>query len=556
MKKTKTHPLPRPDDLAEGLNALSLADKKATEKPPYLPPRVENLDGLSLADKRLADLPPCVEKLKGLSLADKEPADLPPLIQDLNRLSIADKQPAQKKHSALPPQTRCDLVENRNARSLAGKKLAEKKLPPAINAEVDSHRHPLASRLPIVNQSARLAVPPEATIVPSNQKETPIPRSAPQGIPTKLALAPHTAVISPRQHSDSIPSPGAALKLSRSAVTRPAEPVLNITPSRARIISSAPCLKAAKSCPRQKKEKKAATARCSGMTQAGKHCLKKSKIPVTYSHLNPMPALYCYHHKPRDPQMLITRWQRSFYVQQAFGGETWAEFSDYIPGCLQIDTQLALRVEMAKKPASDDGPGYIYVFEMRDPKRSNVIQLKVGHTRADDLTKSLDQSDGQNEQPTSKARNILRGWWPGTVEDEDGTGGSLPKGNIKAGDPNPFCHLVKRLVHIELSDLSLYEPYNRYPNWQDKTFILPLGADAASPASTIKEPCFDCGVPHGEIFSFRHPKGRYNGKEWSQIVKPVIERWGEFVNKYHGNSLPGRTTDSDRANLAGSTKGL
>jgi hypothetical protein len=38
---------------------------------------------------------------------------------------------------------------------------------------------------------------------------------------------------------------------------------------------------------------------------------------------------------------------------------------------------------------------------------------------------------------------------------------------------------------------------------------------------------------HQEIFSFeRVTEGRYEGKEWEDIVKPVIEKWGGFVEAY------------------------
>lgn len=164
-------------------------------------------------------------------------------------------------------------------------------------------------------------------------------------------------------------------------------------------------------------------------------------------------------------------------------------------------------MEKATSPA--DVPGYIYTFEIRgnviwyafvsripvhgciafvDPKRPNVIQLKVG--RAVNLTKRLDQWD---RQCGSKVQ-IPRGWWPGTVEDNDGTGGSLLKGNIKAGDPGPFCHRVERLVHIELSDLSLHAPYLN-PGWPNSTSDPPSGAGGthSSKKTTIKETtCRDC----------------------------------------------------------------
>ena len=37
---------------------------------------------------------------------------------------------------------------------------------------------------------------------------------------------------------------------------------------------------------------------------------------------------------------------------------------------------------------------------------------------------------------------------------------------------------------------------------------------------------------HKEIFSFPRANGRYKGKEWEEIVKPVIEKWGGFVEAY------------------------
>jgi len=36
-----------------------------------------------------------------------------------------------------------------------------------------------------------------------------------------------------------------------------------------------------------------------------------------------------------------------------------------------------------------------------------------------------------------------------------------------------------------------------------------------------------------KIFSFeRVREGRYEGKEWEEIVKPVIEKWGGFVEAF------------------------
>lgn len=86
-----------------------------------------------------------------------------------------------------------------------------------------------------------------------------------------------------------------------------------------------------------------------------------------------------------------------------------------------------------------------------DPKTPEYIKLKVG--RAVNLVKRIDQ---WGKQCGSKEQ-VLRGWWPGTVEpDSDGPGGgvSLMKGRVHAGEQGAWCHRVERLVHLELADLA------------------------------------------------------------------------------------------------------
>jgi len=162
---------------------------------------------------------------------------------------------------------------------------------------------------------------------------------------------------------------------------------------------------------------------------------------------------------------------------------------------------------MEKAASPSDVPGYIYTFEIRgwsfcpskichhlstfvlDPKRPSIIQLKVG--RAVNLVKRLDQWD---KQCGSKVQ-IVRGWWPGTVEDDsdDGTNGSLLKGNIKAGEPGPLCHRVERLVHIELADLVVHTPYldPKFPK-VDNSDSSPSGVGSPAPKKVTMKPCPDC----------------------------------------------------------------
>lgn len=188
-----------------------------------------------------------------------------------------------------------------------------------------------------------------------------------------------------------------------------------------------------------------------------------------------------------------------------------------------------------------------------DQKRPSEIQLKVG--RAVNLVKRLDQWDKQCGSKTQ----IVRGWWPGTVEDDsddDGTNGSLLKGSIKAGEPGPLCHRVERLVHIELADLVVHTPYlnPKFPK-VDNPNMSSSGVGSSTPKKAVMKPCPDCeqsvyllqwpsmnfDIGHGlgdaihrEIFIFPRPeKGRYKGREWELLVKPVIEKWGKFVSEYY-----------------------
>ncbi|OAX40337.1 hypothetical protein K503DRAFT_687731 [Rhizopogon vinicolor AM-OR11-026] len=266
------------------------------------------------------------------------------------------------------------------------------------------------------------------------------------------------------------------------------------------------------------------TAQCSSMTKAGKQCSRQVKLPSTHSHIDPTPVVYCHQH--RDAMYTA---QTGFYVRQK-GKED--RFADYIPPYLQRDTQLALRVEMEKAASLADVPGYIYTYEIRDPKRPSVIQLKVGRTV--NLAKRLDQWDKQ----CGSKMQIVRGWWPVTVEndsDDDGTNGSLLKGSLKAGEPGPLCHRVERLVHIELADLVVHMPYlnPKFPKI-DNSDLSSSGVGSPTPKKSVMKPCPDCGTIHREIFAFPRPeKGRYKGREWDLLVKPVIEKWGKFVSEYY-----------------------
>jgi hypothetical protein len=138
---------------------------------------------------------------------------------------------------------------------------------------------------------------------------------------------------------------------------------------------------------------------------------------------------------------------------------------------------------------------------------------------------------------------ILRGFWPGGMDKS----GVPMKGLVQAGPKGPWCHRVERLVHIELADLVEHAPYleRGYPNVSANKEVK-KGAkrdvkrcpDCMFCAGTVVDDMFKRlislgNTKHQEIFSFeRVTEGRYKGKEWEEIVKPVIEKWGGFVEGY------------------------
>ncbi|KAF9244252.1 hypothetical protein BU15DRAFT_42145 [Melanogaster broomeanus] len=314
---------------------------------------------------------------------------------------------------------------------------------------------------------------------------------------------------------DSPLSPTANAEPSISAYA-PSRPTPNVTPARQRSTSDPPL---PTSSPR--------TAQCSGMKKSDERCKNPVKLPPTHPHLGPTLAVYCHIHK-KD---MIT--MSGFYVQRPGRADKFVDFNDYIPKYLQADTQARLRQHMEKPPSSADESGYIYAFEIRDSKRPDVIQIKVG--RAGVLNKRLHQwskACGSQEQ-------ILRGWWPRTVESDDVTA-SLITGNIEPGRSGLFSHHVERLVHLELADLSVHLPYLE-PDWPNSN----KSDESLSAASNViasrrktrrvpAKPCIGCGTVHQEIFTFQRPEeGQYKEMEWQLIIRPVIKKWGKFMEEYY-----------------------
>ncbi|KAL1677029.1 hypothetical protein EV122DRAFT_215066 [Schizophyllum commune] len=287
--------------------------------------------------------------------------------------------------------------------------------------------------------------------------------------------------------------------------------------------------------PEDSKPKKSAASggqvQCSGVTKAGARCTRMVKSGPALASMRGSGSS-----EDDDEEVLRFCFQHSKEVLQPTGfyarkNGTWVDFKDWIPEYLEPDTKVALRAEMEKSRTLSDEPGYIYTFEIRDPNSPSTIKLKVG--RAVNLNKRIDQWGKQ----CSSKEQVLRGWYPGIVEPDDSDhpvpdgAVSLMKGRVRPGAKGAWCHRLERLIHLELADLALGQAYldHHWPN-VDKPTGNAVGANGMGNGGGK---CVDCGQIHKEIFEFvRVRKGKYKGKEWESIVKPVIEKWGAFVDAY------------------------
>ncbi|KAG8970852.1 hypothetical protein FRC03_000069 [Tulasnella sp. 419] len=276
------------------------------------------------------------------------------------------------------------------------------------------------------------------------------------------------------------------------------------------------------------------TTQCSGIAKTtGKRCTRLVKAPPPISFLAPedQTPRFCYQHAGEILKV-------TGFHSRVTG--IYVEFDNWIPEHLQPDTKVLLRSEMEKPISAADEDGYIYCFELRDPKTPHHVHLKVG--RAVNLNKRIDQwtKSCESKEP------ILRGWFPGP-DDEDLTQVSLLKGVVKAGKKGKHCHRLERLIHLELADLSLHnahlklgfqagKPSSRPKKKKAGDDVLPTTPTKATPKKSglqERKPCTDCGAVHKEIFTFkRFNDSELKNREWENVVHPVIERWGEFVERY------------------------
>ncbi|QRV86156.1 hypothetical protein RhiJN_14174 [Ceratobasidium sp. AG-Ba] len=272
---------------------------------------------------------------------------------------------------------------------------------------------------------------------------------------------------------------------------------------------------------------------CSAITKSGKRCTRQVKSGPALLYQSPGVLLerFCFQHTKDVLQ------PTGFYSHAK--DNTWVTFAEWIPEYLQPETQASLRAEMEKPASLADKPGYIYAYEIRNPKTPKEVHIKVG--RAINLVKRLDE---WGKQCVSR-EVILRGWWPGTVEDNDQDNNnsvngsvSLLKGRINPGEPGKYCHRLERLIHLELSDVALNNvhltpEFSKSKKAKSKSTPASPPPSSSKSAKITKKPCPDCGAVHKEIFTLeRATSGKLKDREWEAVVQPIIEKWGSFVKEY------------------------
>ncbi|THH27060.1 hypothetical protein EUX98_g7125 [Antrodiella citrinella] len=250
---------------------------------------------------------------------------------------------------------------------------------------------------------------------------------------------------------------------------------------------------------------------CSGYTQKGKRCGNRvTKLKSDLAKLDPDLdediERYCHLHVPDVLSGSLTYLRGKCIT-----------FAEWIPAYLQPATIAALRIAMTSAPSDKETPGYIYTFEIIDTNKTQV-HFKVGRTVSlNKRIKEWSKQCGSKEQ-------VLRGFWPGHSNDI-----SLLMGTVNPGVPGPLNHKLERLIHLELADIMNNTPYleTSWPN----SIRPPLPNEKVVP----REPCLDCGKRHKEIFTLRHMKGPKEGKEYDELVKPIIDKWGRYVDEYFGD---------------------
>ncbi|OCB89665.1 hypothetical protein A7U60_g3142 [Sanghuangporus baumii] len=251
--------------------------------------------------------------------------------------------------------------------------------------------------------------------------------------------------------------------------------------------------------------------------------------PLHIQHATEGPRIYI--DLAEQPDEIESNTQTGFYTSTK---GKWVKYSDFIPRYLQSETQLALRREMTKPVSESDEYGYVYAYLIEDEDMPFILRIKIGRTV--DVQARLNTW----KRECGKTNLKLIGWYPGNIEDENLGANLSRKNRFEPGERGKYCHRLERLVHIELADLVMHTPYlnadlsnaipTAGPPRPQTGRPSPLALNVLQKANAA---CRLCMKVHKEIFPFIRPEdGPYKSLEWEKIVKPVIRKWGRFLNKY------------------------
>lgn len=186
-------------------------------------------------------------------------------------------------------------------------------------------------------------------------------------------------------------------------------------------------------------------------------------------------------------------------------------------------------------------PGHLYAFELRD-LQSKVLKsgsklgeepyfvIKVG--RSHDLEGRLAYWKGHFKSN----KFVLRGWWPDV--ENDGVDNLVndeaklwERANLKPGRMEKYCQRVEKLVLLELHGIEANSL--GFSGLADGSSV--EATKARNLSKTLKKDILKhrCKTNHDEVILLkRATSGKTTGREWEEIVLPIIKKWGRFVSEH------------------------
>lgn len=209
------------------------------------------------------------------------------------------------------------------------------------------------------------------------------------------------------------------------------------------------------------------------------------------------------------------------------------EYSEFVKKYLSHNTQVALRDILDRALSQADEEGYIYAYQVKHDSETQDSEthgsethayVKVGRTK-----NPWERVSQWCKQCPNTAPQLL-GCWPFPPGNERQS--ALP-GLLEVGPPSPWCHRLEQLVHLELEDLAEGGAYLK-PGWPELGAQEPGTSRSRTTRGRLAGECSDCMKKHREIFAFQCVKeGGGRVDVWEVVVKPVIERWGDYVRRHY-----------------------